>query len=330
MRKKDLQKFFNFNFFFHLIHNVSVGCVLSILFSFTTFSAETPDYEMVSFENENYRDFSFDELKNLLGNDSTLLPLSVCNQEKELNLFEKPLKLNENKDSLKIKIIRNDTIEIYTYKEGVFLNEKNKIKKIKNLDFINEVADALYELESIPSGKQLLRLLEQSPYGITIQKGTNRFTPYDPQLKDKPNFSISLASTLMTLKTLRKDKDLPFFQFGTGGFVNWNPELKDAFIESDLEVRVPGSKSISLAHEMYHAFDSIRGLLDRRSVNGKGYEFLEAAEYRAVFFENKVRKELGFKYRKFYGTPEQVSDKTSDPSCLDLNGNPIWIPSVCL
>jgi hypothetical protein len=75
---------------------------------------------------------------------------------------------------------------------------------------------------------------------------------------------------------------------------------------------------------MYHAFDSIRGLLDMRFVQGEKYEFTQASEYRAVYFENLTRKASGVIYRTHYG-----EDKTG-PGVLDELGEPIKIPSPCL
>jgi hypothetical protein len=75
---------------------------------------------------------------------------------------------------------------------------------------------------------------------------------------------------------------------------------------------------------MYHAFDSIRGLLDMRFVSGENYEYQLASEYRAVYFENLMREELGIKFRKYYGSHSEWAD------VLDENDRPILIPSPCL
>ena len=80
----------------------------------------------------------------------------------------------------------------------------------------------------------------------------------------------------------------------------------------------------ALAHEMYHAFDSIRGILDMRFVKGEEYEFTLMSEYRAVYFENIVRKAPGIAYRTHYG-----QDQTG-PGVLDEFNEPRTMPSPCL
>ncbi len=81
---------------------------------------------------------------------------------------------------------------------------------------------------------------------------------------------------------------------------------------------------VALAHEMYHAFDSIRGILDMRFVQGEKYEFAFISEYRAVYFENIARKAAGIDYRTHYD-----QDQTG-PGVLDEYGEPRKMPSPCL
>ena len=61
-----------------------------------------------------------------------------------------------------------------------------------------------------------------------------------------PNFACTLTS-----------EEVPFTNIGAGGVVAWNPKLEG----------IPSH--VSLAHEMYHAFDSIRGLLDEQGMPRK-------------------------------------------------------------
>ena len=57
-----------------------------------------------------------------------------------------------------------------------------------------------------------------------------------------------------------------------------------------------------------------------RFVQGEKYEFTQASEYRAVYFENLTRKASGVDYRTHYG-----EDQTG-PGVLDELGEPIKIP----
>ena len=78
---------------------------------------------------------------------------------------------------------------------------------------------------------------------------------------------------------------------------------------------------------MYHAYDGMRGLLDRRFVKSDELEFQPVAEYRAVRFENIMRKHYGGLYRRFYSTP---SDLSSIKDMLDEYEEPIVIPTPCI
>ena len=91
------------------------------------------------------------------------------------------------------------------------------------------------------------------------------------------------------------------------------------------EIKDKIDTDIILAHEMYHAYDGMRGLLDRRFVKSDTHEFQPVCEYRAVRLENSLRKSLGYKYRKFYSHTEG-----SDQDMLDDNGEPIKIPTPCI
>ena len=98
------------------------------------------------------------------------------------------------------------------------------------------------------------------------------------------------------------------------------------FVESDYKEREV-NVDIILAHEMYHAYDGMRGLLDRRFIKADELEFQPVAEYRAVRFENIMRKNYGGLYRRFYSTP---SDLNSIKDMLDKYEEPIVIPTPCI
>ena len=100
-------------------------------------------------------------------------------------------------------------------------------------------------------------------------------------------------------------------------------------IESDNITR-PSPVLSAFAHELYHAFDSVRGLLDRRGVVGDNMEFMELTEYRAVYFENVIRKNLGRKYRKYYSSVDLNDPAQAASSMLDKSGQPYLLPSPCL
>ena len=160
------------------------------------------------------------------------------------------------------------------------------------------VALALEKVVLMPEGAKLLRQLERSHFPLNIGRGNNSFNPRD-------NVGISYcgiyqASALAILNSVRMtNENVPFQSLGTGGTINWNPKTEGLL------------PHIAMAHEMYHAFDSIRGLLDMRFVRGAKYEFTQVSEYRAVYFENLTRKASGVDYRAQYG-----EDQTG-PGVLD-------------
>jgi len=190
--------------------------------------------------------------------------------------------------------------------------------------FINHALSALDKLESLPTGAQLLRLLEHAPQPIIIRLGNFSFNPTFPGGRFWSG--IKNAQAINFLRTLRmSDGGVVFNNVGMGGEVLWHPTKEILSIESDGKKR-PTDKTVSLAHELYHAWDSVRGLLDMRFVKGEEYSFETVVEYRGVWFENQIRKELGLLYRKYYSDP----DTADRPDLLDDQGEPVYIPHACL
>src|SRR5690606_10353523 len=106
----------------------------------------------------------------------------------------------------------------------------------------------------------------------------------------------------------------------------WEPQSYATFVEEDLRERAVPT-AIALAHEMFHAYDAVRGLLDRRFVEHAELEFIPLAEYRASYFENVLRKNMGHKYRKFYGNS---ANRESSVDLLNKEGKPIFLPTPCI
>ena len=78
-----------------------------------------------------------------------------------------------------------------------------------------------------------------------------------------------------------------------------------------------------LGHEMGHAFDSDMGMLDSRRIEFNG-GLEEIREIRAVYYENRIRQDLGKSLRKNYSS--------GGPNLLNSSGNPMYIqpPSIIL
>ena len=292
-----------------------------VLFSVTTaLYAHSVDFKRVQFEHDRFRDYTKEELTERIGNDGALLPYYACNGRDELDPFQKPIRSNVAGNSLRIKAYKSD--RLITYMKGRYFEQGGKeVTNLKDDAFYKHVEKALKKLEKLESTSKLLRMLEESHYPLTIEFGGNRFVPY---ADEQPYRGIYIAGAISFFDTLRftSEDSVTFNQIGTGGAIAWHPTMKLDTVEADGEVRVL-DPDIALAHEMYHAFDSIRGLLDQRGVQGENYEFTSVTEYRASYFENLVRAELGVRYRKYYG------EKTG-PGILDQDGEPIYITSPCL
>jgi len=296
--------------------------LIFLLFATSAFSHVHQDgYKRVQFENHHFRDYSRLELAEKIGEDQILLPSYVCNGRDELDPFHAPLRSNPAGDSLKIKGHKSE--EIITYTNGEYFDKNGK--KLNNLShdtFYKYVVKALAKLEKLESTSKLLRLLEHSYFPLQLEFGGNRFIPYANKLPYKGIYIAGAISFLDTLRFTSEDAAI-FNQIGTGGSIAWHPTMEIWTTEEDGKTRIL-DPDIALAHEMYHAFDSIRGLLDQRGVQGEGYENTNVAEYRASYFENLVRKELGLKYRKYYSAGEGKG------GILDEFGEPRFISSPCL
>lgn len=296
-----------------------IGAIAALL---VTYSLRAQDYKIARFEADDYRTFSTEELTEMLGKNSVLLPDLKCNGVSEFDPFHKPIRMNPLRNSLKIKASKADVL--LTYQLGHFFDESgNEVTTFED-PFFQFVSKALLRFEELRPTRDLLRQLEESHFSLTIAFGNNSF---NPQIEDGRFWSgIKMAMGIAFFTTKRMSPGGPlFYDMGVGGQILWNPKLAIDSIESD-GIRRKLDPDVALAHEMYHAFDSIRGMLDMGLVQGDNYEFESVLEYRAVYFENLFRRELGTKLRKHYGNPLTPES----PDLLDDKGDPIYIPAPCL
>jgi hypothetical protein len=272
-------------------------------------SALAQDYTLYAPENEHYRTYSRDELIQRLGTASSLLVNYQCNFRDEVDPFWPAIRQKTLATSLKIKIPQSD--EMYIYREGVFYKLNGEVQNNFRNEFLKAASDSLEKIEAFPKGQFLLRELERSFFPITIAKGGNMFNPKDDEGRNYRGIYRANALAIFAQGRMTSE-DVPFNNIGAGGTIAWNPDTTEV------------SPHIALAHEMYHAFDSIRGLLDMRFVHGPKFEFTSLSEYRAVYFENMMRKFSGIEYRTHYG-----EDHTG-PGVLDEQGEPRKMPTPCL
>jgi hypothetical protein len=296
--------------------------LIGALLFFLSIPALAQDYTIVRFEASDYRSFTFDEMSVLLGDNQKLIPELKCNGRDELDPFTPALRMNPLRNSLKIKVPKEE--KYYTYMLGELFDELGNTVSPQET-FVKKSLKTLKRFETLPSTSKLLRQLEESFFPLVIALGNNSF---NPQIEGGKFWSgIRRAQAIAFLSSLRmSDKGHPFDDIGVGGQILWNPDLKIDTIESD-GVRRNLDPDVALGHEMYHAFDSIRGMLDMGNISGPDLEFQSIVEYRGVYFENLLRKDLGLRYRKHYSTPHVLEGA---PDLLDDNGEPIFIKSPCL
>lgn len=276
-----------------------------LLISTNTFSQ---NYTLFQYENEYYRDYSFEELSERLGEDAALLPFYRCNGENEYDLFTPAPRLNPFRNSLKIKGPEGDQ---FIYQKGFLYLENGERYSKKVQGFLEDALQALKKIESIPEGAKLLRGLENSYFPLIIVKGGNNFIPKEENGISYRGIYMSNAISIFD-QGRATSQVVDFKSIGVGGLISWNPQSKN----------IP--PQVVLGHEMMHALDSIRGLLDMRFVKGEKYESAFVSEYRAIYFENLLRKAAGFPYRTHYGS------LTAGLGMLDEKGEPRYMPSPCI
>jgi hypothetical protein len=314
-----------------------VRSILFILASVAVYSpllsAQNPPpgpYTLMMFENSHFRDWTYDELKSKISINQDAIDLNKCNGNEKL-LLPDLVKSNPKNNSFKILNATNG--QKLTYIDGALFNEFGKKVSLSSISdsYTKTIVGFIEQLRKYPEGKRLISLMQKSLYPVILaQSGGPRFEFVGNT--GKPNSGYDEAPIMQHFVVLRKsaETEINFKQFGAGGFVRFDPHIKNlANIESD-NVKRASPVLAGFAHELYHAFDSVRGLLDRRGVIGDGMEFTEATEYRAVYFENVIRKNLGRKYRKYYGNIDINNPAQTKNSMLDKNGQPYLMPTPCL
>lgn len=303
-----------------------------LLATMTAFAQNAPPvpYTLQVREANYFRNWTADELKAKISVNQDAIELNVCNGNEKL-LLPDLVKSNPKKDSLKILNSRNN--KLITYIDGALFDHKGQQIELSSIkdSYTKAILGLIEKLRAFPEGERLISLIQQGLYPITLaQTGGPRFETIGSNGKANSGFDEAMAMQHFT--TLRRSGDprVPFQQFGSGGIVRFDPNSEETkHIESD-NISRPGLALVSFAHELFHGFDSVRGLMDRRGIYGDGIESQDVTEHRAVYFENIVRKNLGRKYRKYYGDIDLNNPALAKASMLDKNGQPYLIPTPCL
>lgn len=215
------------------------------------------------------------------------------------------------------KLLNQDGTQ-YTGK-GVKVKKDGSIK-IKN-SYLKNVVKALNTIGNTTSGAEGLKQLQNSQNTFTIANGA--FTHFDPGTFDKPQSFRNNAEAIRVLDDRKKViEEYDFNKLGSGGIIYFDPntpEVVGGITYDPIQV---------LSHEMGHAIDADKGLLDTRNGLFNGlYE--DRSEIRATYFQNRVSQELGPQYpiRKKYGGN---LDDPMRPALVDQNGTLLNIapPSI--
>lgn len=178
--------------------------------------------------------------------------------------------------------------ETLRYESGKLYNKDGTNYAGKVGGFLKKTVDALGKITSANEGANMVGELQASTNNFTIVQGESKFTnnnaqrSHAGQLRTDPAFSAQLASAASAGTNLNG---------GAGGTISWDPS-------GSVLPTTAGGKSngvTDLAHEMFHAQDSNRGLLDTRLESG-----IKRDEWQAVYRENILRMQLGEPLRSHY------------------------------
>ena len=307
------------------ISSAKLGIVLgAALVVFGAEAASLPRHRLVQIEND---DFEYHSLRKALRKlhfaDVRKREPYRCDGKQEFELLPELIHPNPKSDSLRIQSWKGK--ELGVYRSGTLYSAdgvSDAGPSLREDPFVKIVLGTLSTLETLPSGAILLDRLEHSPYPLTIRYTAPHFWAEDSSGKPLKGMMMAQAIQLLNTQSWPNYGD-EFDHVGAGGEIGYDPKLSSLFVEDD-GVKRPAATHVVLAHEMMHAFDGIRGLLDRREVVGKKFEFIEVTEYRATYLENRIRKESGLHYRKYY------SEGDGPGSLLGDDGNPMLFPAPCL
>lgn len=283
---------------------------LSLFLMLFSFGAMAQDYVLSQTENHHYQDYTRAELIARLGEASATLPQYACDGKKEFDMFWKAPNENTKGDSLKVQL--RGTQEVVTYKKGVYRDAKGKKFTDFSDEFFGHVKVAIAKIEKKREGRKMLRMLERGQYPMTIKYGLFQMVA---SISDDGRIyqGVYAATALSVLDHGRfTNENVRFQNIGAAGNIVWNPTAKDIPAEA------------SLAHEMFHALDVVRGIIDMREVRGENYEPAMLSEYRGVYMENLFRKAAGAPIRRYYGKTQK------GPDLLDEHGHVHKMPWPCL
>lgn len=291
-----------------------------IILSLLNFPPLNYDYELINFNSSRL----YTETELLSSVDLTKEELEVfnCNKEERFSLFTVEQIQPPQKTSLKV---RSSSNKLLTYQNNQLFLDNKTYKPKRSEKFLKQFLITIKELEKTNIGKKLIDKLSSYKEKFVIKKGWSHFEPNSERERSMWHLNEAAFASIFDEKRPYFADRVPLKKIGSSGTIFWDPNLSTKFVETDY-IKRKIKPILVLAHEMYHAYDSARGMLDRRYVKSDNLEFVEIAEFRAVYFENKLRAELNLQNRRYYG---DVSD-FSKPDMLNKDDSPIFFPSPCI
>jgi|GEM_PF-3687354 len=259
---------------------------LILLFSLSCLASPI---ELVDFMKESLNSESIDQIS-----------LVLKNHNDEKKLFH-PLIIQKPKKESSLKIIQGKESFSYPHSHP---SQKEKLFKetIKTLKYLQKKS---------PIAKKLIENIKASSHFVFIKpiKSLGTQGSYVSYAGDRCNVAnAGIYIYRVTQRTIRglQEKCL-FNKIGSPAKINWTFNIYAS----------RKTNAIALAHELYHAYDMTRGIIDHRRVDHPQLESIEVREYRAVYFENLVRKDLKKKIRRKYSK--------SSKQDMFLNGKQVWL-----
>ena len=186
--------------------------------------------------------------------------------------------------------------------------------------FVGSAVGALGAI-SANGGENEIKALQESNFHFTIKESTsNGFYPTKGERNNAfaaQNFSD--PSPFQGNNLWFQDEGLT--GIGAGGTIYWNHRSGvsvDAIFNDGSTGSVVSNPIFNLAHELFHGYDSNFGALSFNYVLGNAATGVERKEGRAVYFENKIRMNMGADHLRL---------NYSGGRSLIEGGKPIKIPS---
>ena len=204
------------------------------------------------------------------------------------------------------------------YENGNLYNKDGSAYTGKVDKFTQKTVDALGTISKSKEGASMISELQSSKNTFTIEKGDSQFNNSDKNKAYANQFATDPAAAGSFASLTKMGVD---FSGGSGGAVKW--DFSGGLLPTTNGMQI--NATTDLAHEMFHALDSNRGLLDSRDDFGG----VKRSEWQAVFRENNLRSQLGVPLRNFYQTTidENGVKSGAGPSMLNtsnMNIKPTW------